>query len=374
MNKNWFDVDKAGLAATLERRGSRAWAVHELISNALDAGAKLVEAMLEPLQDTRQVTLMVRDNSPEGWLNLDQAYTMFARSRRADDPDKRGRFNLGEKLVLSMCKTAVINTMQGTLEFTQNGRKRTNEMTGVGTRFTGTIVMNRQEMEEIIDRLRQIIPPVGVQILINGIQIVRPQVLASHPNVPLPTEIADEEGSLRRRMRQTTVVIYEPLPGEPGGIFELGMPVCEAEWPWRVDVMQKVPLNFERDAVTPAFRKALQVAVVNLMSEAIPKDQVNQSWVQEGIGHAMAKPEAVKAVIVKQFGENAVIATPGQPMSNAQAAASGHTVIAGGSLSADVWANVKKHEVLLPASRAFPTAPPTDKSQSPVCPVCHRRL
>jgi hypothetical protein len=38
---DWFTVDKAGLAAILERRG-KAFALAELISNAWDSGAQNV--------------------------------------------------------------------------------------------------------------------------------------------------------------------------------------------------------------------------------------------------------------------------------------------------------------------------------------------
>ena len=39
----------------------------------------------------------------------------------------------------------------------------------------------------------------------------------------------------------------------PGAILELGIPVCAADWPWRLNVMQKVPLGFDRGRTASVF-------------------------------------------------------------------------------------------------------------------------
>src|SRR5262245_45672008 len=113
---SWFQTDKAGLAAILERRG-KAFALFELTQNAWDSGAASVTITAEPIPGAPFARLTVEDDSPEGWADLGHAFTLFAPSRRAGDPTKRGRFNLGEKLVLSLCRRARIETMSGTLAF-----------------------------------------------------------------------------------------------------------------------------------------------------------------------------------------------------------------------------------------------------------------
>jgi hypothetical protein len=57
---------------------------------------------------------VVEDDAPEGFYDLTHAYTMFARTRKRSSPDKRGRFNLGEKQVLALCREARIVTTKGT--------------------------------------------------------------------------------------------------------------------------------------------------------------------------------------------------------------------------------------------------------------------
>src|SRR4051812_8814637 len=96
----WFDVDRQGLAAMLERR-SKSFIIFELIQNAWDSGAKDVTVTLLAVPGAPLATLEVTDDSPEGWGDLSDAFTMFGRSRRGSDPSRRGRFCLGEKLVLA---------------------------------------------------------------------------------------------------------------------------------------------------------------------------------------------------------------------------------------------------------------------------------
>ena len=102
---DWFTVDKDGLAKVLGRRG-KAFAVLELIQNAWDApGTTRVEVTLQPAPQARAL-LAVEDNSPDGFSDLTHAYTLFKESPKKADPAKRGRFDVGEKLVLAICDWA----------------------------------------------------------------------------------------------------------------------------------------------------------------------------------------------------------------------------------------------------------------------------
>jgi len=120
--RDWFTVDKDGLAKVLGRRG-KAFAMLELIQNAWDApGATQVEVTLKPAARGRTL-LIVEDNSPNGFSDLAHAYTLFKESEKKADPTKRGRFDVGEKLVLAICDCARICTTRGTLMFDQAGRR-----------------------------------------------------------------------------------------------------------------------------------------------------------------------------------------------------------------------------------------------------------
>ena len=105
MPKQWFDVDKTGLGKQAEEHG-KGRLIGELVQNALDEDrrhpdrhftSRLVPG--RPLAD-----LTVEDDSPEGFRDLADAYTLFAKSYKRDNPEQRGQFNFGEKLVLAVCE------------------------------------------------------------------------------------------------------------------------------------------------------------------------------------------------------------------------------------------------------------------------------
>ena len=68
-----------------------------------------------------QVTVI--DDDPDGFADLRDAYTLFAESRKKANAEQRSRFNLGEKLVLALAKSAVVETTTGSVEFTENGER-----------------------------------------------------------------------------------------------------------------------------------------------------------------------------------------------------------------------------------------------------------
>lgn len=363
---DWFNVDKSGLAAILERRG-KFFALAELISNAWDSGATVVNVSLFPIEGKPYANLKVEDNG-EGFADLSHANTMFASSSRADDATKRGRFNLGEKLVLAMCQTAEIVSTTGGLSFGPDGAEKIRNKRDRGTLFAADIRMTRDELQEVCRSMQRLIPP--VQTLFNGVEIDRPDSVARF-SAKLPTEIADAYGMLRRTVRQTDIEVYADETGT-GEILEMGIPVVETDNGYRVNVLQKIPLNMDRDNVTPAFLKAIQALLLNHVHDRLTPEDAASAWAQEAAGDSRATQEAVKAIVVKRFGDRAVVATPGDPMANAQAEAAGFTVIPGGALSSDVWANVRKASILLPSSKVFPTPKPDDLAAmaQTKCPLC----
>src|SRR5437764_1087692 len=112
MQNHWFAVDKAGLAKLIEQHG-KGRLIGELVQNALDEDVSSVAIHLTPQPGRPSAELAVEDDSPNGFRNLEHAYTLFAESHKKNQPDRRGRFNLGEKLVLACCRDARIITTTG---------------------------------------------------------------------------------------------------------------------------------------------------------------------------------------------------------------------------------------------------------------------
>src|SRR3712207_3279783 len=101
-----FEVDKAGLGQLLERRGDE-FVLGELFQNAADENVTRVTMELRRAAGFDSLAkIAVEDDNPEGFADITHAYTLFAESAKKGDPTKRGRFNLGEKLVIALCEAA----------------------------------------------------------------------------------------------------------------------------------------------------------------------------------------------------------------------------------------------------------------------------
>src|ERR1035441_6537445 len=117
----WFDVDKVGLGKLLERKGKK-FVLFELIQNAWDQNVSRVDVTLTKEPGSRYATICVEDDDPDGFKDLSHAWTLFAESDKKADAQKRGRFNLGEKLVLAVCVEAEIISTSGGVRFDDKWR------------------------------------------------------------------------------------------------------------------------------------------------------------------------------------------------------------------------------------------------------------
>ncbi len=350
IQKNWFDVDRTGLRQLLASRGKE-FIVFELIQNGWDEPiTKIAVSLTRPAGGRSE--LVVTDDSPDGFKNLAHAYTLYAPSSKKADPKQRGRFNQGEKAVLALCEEAWITSTTGQIAFNKYGRKKTKRTTGTGTEFRANIRLTVDEWEQINRKILLLLP--DVLTTYNGIEIPQRQPLAQF-NTTLPTVDADAEGNLRLRKRAALVRIYQPFENETPMLYELGIPVVETGDTWHVSIEQKVPLNQDRDNVTPAYLAAVRVAVLNHMSLAVTPEMATEAWVRAASGDARVESYAFKDVLQARFGERAVSFDPSDIGSNREASSQNYTVVTGGSLSAGEWENARRTGTLHPAGRLFPT-------------------
>jgi hypothetical protein len=351
----WFKVDKEGLAKILARRGL-AFAVYELVQNAWDTRAKRVDVVLEPLRGEPYVTIRVTDNDPEGFSDLAHAFTLFAESKKKSDPELRGRFNLGEKLVLALCRSAEIVTTSGAVFFDEEGRRETRKTKQVaGSSFTGVIRMTREELVEVRAALGRLIPPEAIETLVDGEALPR-RPLAHSFKAKLPTEVADEGGLLRRTERDARVSLHALGDGETPHLYEMGIPITDLQgMRWHVNVHQKVPLTLDREGVPTSFMRRLHVEVLNAAHHLIGEDDSTKTWVREAAGNHRAATEAVERTLDLRFGKKRVAYDPSDPEANGRAACQGYTVVHGGSLSSGEWQNARASELLPAAGKVLPT-------------------
>lgn len=303
--KSWVEVDLDGLRKKLRRRGIR-FALYEPIQNALDEDVTRVDVTL-PRPEHGYTTLTVADDSPTGFRDLADAYTMFKESYKQTDATKRGLFNLGEKLVLALCEEATIETTTGTVRFDADGRHVGRKKTEKGSVFSGSIRLTIAEWEELCIAVMLLIPT--APLFFNGQEIPAREPVHEFETT-LPTVLANEEGELRRSQRRTIVRLYEPLGEEPAMLYEMGIPVVETGDRWHLDVQQKVPLNMERDDVTPAYKRDLRVTVLNEMSQKLVAEDAAEPWVQDALADERVESDAVRQVVDLQFGKDHVTRDP----------------------------------------------------------------
>ena len=359
---NWFDVDKAGLAKLMAGR-SKAFILFELIQNAWDQNVTQVSVTLTPLAATgRNVRIVVTDDDPDGFADLRDSYTLFAESRKKGNAEQRGRFNLGEKLVLALAKRAKIETTTGTVEFNAAGRHNRRQRRAAGSMFEADVPMTKADLDEIDQAVTQLIPPVTTTY--NG-RLLEPRRPVASFNEVLPTVVADAEGVLRRTSRKTLVRVYE-THGEPAMLYEMGIPVVETGDRFHVDMQQKVPLNMDRDNVTPSYLRTIRVAVLNATHHLIEKEDAPQTWVREACSDERVSVEAVKSVASLRFGDNAVRYDPSDPEANKRSVAAGRPVVYGGNLTAEEWSNANRAGVLPAAGTVTPSPKPYSPDGDPL--------
>ncbi len=244
-----------------------------------------VRVSLTPAKGRGLAELIVEDDSPNGFVMLDHAYTLFANSIKKSDPALRGRFNFGEKLVLALCKTASIATTTGTVEFTETGRSvNKRQRREVGTAFRAIVMMTHEEIAEAVAAVKSYIVPAAVRTFINE-ELIETRRPVGACEATLPTEEADEDGVLRRKTRKTVVSVFERTEGLPARLFEMGIPVAElANDKFDVDIGQKVPLTLERDGVSPAYLRLVRGAVLNATRDRLTSEEAAGSWANDGNG------------------------------------------------------------------------------------------
>lgn len=362
----WFNVDKQGLAKLLARKGIE-FVIYELVQNTWDEDTTNVTVSLERIRGTKYAHLRVEDDNPEGFRDLSHSFTLFADSTKKNDAEKRGRFNLGEKLVLAVCEDAEISSTKGTVVFNESGRHQTRMKRDRGSVFEGTLRLTNEQIEECNRAVLRLIPPAGIKTTYNGTELV-PRPVLKTVTATLPTEIADPEGYLRKTSRKTEIEILEPLDGEVGTIYEMGIPVVETGDRFHVNIRQKVPLTVDRDNVTPAYLSLVRSFVVEATASQLTTEDANATWVKDAIEEHGEELDAktIDQVVTLRFGEKRVAYDPSDAEANKLAVTQGYTVVYGNQLSKAEWGAIRRTSAILPAGQVTPSPKPFHPDGEPL--------
>lgn len=359
---NWIEVDRAGLAQVIADRPIE-FLLYELVQNALDEpGVELIRVRLDHADRRGLHWLVVEDDAPDGYSDIRHAWTMYAPSKKKADATKRGRFNTGCKMVLALAREARVVSTRSSVEFDpQRGRRMLKRRTESGTRFEGLFPMTITEADAVAEAAGRLLLPHGVRIEFHrdGSHrwTIEPKEARSRFEATLPTVFADDEGVLRRTARRTTVDVHDTAPGDPPTLHEMGIPVVELDegFPYHLDVQQRVPLNQDRDNVTPSYLRKLRALALNAVAEELTQEQATEPWATDAMTSPDVEPKAVEAVLTARYGERRVSFDPSDPEANKLAVSKGYTVVHGASLPRAAWDNVRSSGAMLPAGKVTPS-------------------
>ena len=361
---NFFEVDKEGLAKILKPKG-KAFLLFELIQNAWDQNVKRVDIKFEKPPREKRAVLSVTDDDPAGFADLSHIYTLFAESAKKKDPTKRGRFNLGDKLVLAICKNARISSTTGTITFDdRQGRKKLRQKRETGSEFSAEVPINNDDFKSVCREVNRLIPPEGIDTYFNGRKLKSRIPVAKFEYI-LPTVISDDNGYLKSSKRKTIVRVYQPHDDEKASIYEMGIPVVETGDKYHVDVGQKIPLTLDRTNLSPSFLRTLRTIVYSHTYALLDKAEAAEPWVREATANTLCSEKAFKKAVENRFGEKSVIYDPSDKEANKRAMAAAYNVVSGGSLSKGEWENVKRLGIMLPAGQVTPSPKPYSQDGRP---------
>lgn len=325
--------------------------VKELIQNCWDEEPEVTtcDIIIQPGEKQRTVLLQVADDGP-GFAHIADAYTLMRPTPKRANPTKRGRFNLGEKEIISVATHAVVETVGHTVTFDHRGRTIERNRRTRGTVITMSLPGSKAEIDSLLTMLR-LFRPSGSRLTVNGETILSRDPVAVRDAV-LPTTLQDGPGlPMRPTQRKTRIDILTPV-GEQSWMFEMGIPVQPVDLPFDVDIQQKIPLSPQRDSATPGYLKRVFAEVLNATHDILEEPDFAEPWVKQGLGSPQAEAKAVRTAVKGIAGEKAVLWSSNTD-ANMKAAEEGYTVVPRGTFGKDEMDAVKQHTEMRTSNDMF---------------------
>lgn len=345
-NKSWFEVSKEGLRELQEGKPKH-FIARELIQNCWDEQTKV--CLFNAEWNKGKAKIEVIDDNPAGFKNLSDAFTLFQKTPKRGDPSKRGRFNIGEKQVLSLCDEARIITTKGTVIFDKTGRKLSRTKLEKGSKVIISFKVNKTDFNEMLSVVKKYLVPQNIDFYVNSEKIIyrKPYKVIS---ATLLTE-NEVNGIFKRVQRKTDIHILK-LNGK-SILYEMGLPVSEIDCQFDINVQQKVPLAIDRDTVPVPYLKALFAEVLNATYEDVESKDSSEVWIRQAVGDKRIRPDTVKEIVKKRFGDKVVVANPFDPSSIDEAISNRYNVVYGSEMSKEEWGNIKLAEAMPSSTELF---------------------
>ena len=344
-----FTVDTLGMRQLHQQRKPEQL-VKELVQNVFDE-EEASKCKVTIQREETGARVIVEDDGL-GFSNVSDAYTLMGDTAKRMNPERRGRFNMGEKEVLCVATWATVETVGSTVEFPEDGGRLVKpNRRRRGTRITAMIPWGDEETEQLIQRMRMIRPPEEINYSVNGKRVQRAPELKIG-RMELDTVVQDAPGSPMRTTRRRTNIHILPKSEDSGWIYEMGIPIQEIESSYSVDVMQKVPMPPNRDTVSEAYLKKIYTEVLNIMHDQMPPEYFSENWVRTGMENRAVEAAPVKTVIQNRYGDH-VVTWSSNPDTNMKATDAGYQVLHPRSLGKAELQNMRNLGELKSAHEIF---------------------
>jgi hypothetical protein len=322
-----FEIDTQGMRELQE--GREPWQlVKELVSNSWDEAIHHCEVTVTNLEPRKTKIVCYDDGA--GFYDITDAWTLMKTTNKRSNPNVRGRFNIGEKEIISVAKEAKIMTSGKIIIFPNSGGRlvKTAPTSTNGTTVQCIMPWGNRQADSVVANLRKLLPPENITYVVNGIAVAYQKpykvlpatldtILQERPNEPM-----------RPTRRQTTIEIYKPT--EKPTLYEMGIPVQEITCQYSVNVLQKIPLPPNRDTVRDSYLQDIYKTVLEATVDEV--SDPSATWVRQAVEDPDISPIAVKKTMEKRFGDKVVLWSKDQ-WANEKALDAGYEIIHGRTLS-----------------------------------------
>jgi hypothetical protein len=323
---DWFSVSADGLS----QHYKKTFTARELLANAFDEEADTITFTITKAKTAKfpsQFLIRIIDNDKDGFENIEDMFTLFRRTKKVDNTKIRGRFNHGEKGVLSLCNRAVLTSTRGTVKFNPSGKRTINTSitTEIGSDLKFWIDLDADELKYLRNYITIVKIPKGIKVIYceKTYTYEEPKFQI---NIRLQTWKSDQK---KPYYKNTEVHIYPKIKGV-SYIYELGIPIQTINYPFSVDIRQKIPLDTKRNSVKSTYLEDLygQLANNDFVIDEIDEDDMGESYVAITLSSKEISGESARKLVEKKMGSDQImISNPFDQKSNERARESGYTLV-----------------------------------------------
>ena len=312
IHKGWFEVDIKKRAARV-RSHALPHIIKEALSNSLDAKATTITISCKRADGKRRDGDGLRAfevTCADNGAGSDEPEILRRIGSTTSDlhAEMRGRFGQGLIDIIAASECAEIRTLGHRLVFDGNGCRVTavrNKVSGLS--LTVTLRHGGEGFEGLGDYFRSVILPDGVTLTFNGTEIQPrvPERLIS--GIRLSTSVYDPATDRVRRCQRTTTVEVHPQHDGSPMIHELGIPVDVMPWqlPYDINILQKTPLDTDRDMLPDKYKAKLVSLLVNPMSadydRLMKKSKAVPTELQQDEGNADNLSEVARNTMIYEM-------------------------------------------------------------------------